>query len=242
MNLKNIFKTRAQKMEAKGELTKKRLRAFLPENPVIVEAGAHVGRDTVEMSHLWPAGTIHAFEPVPELFEKLTAATRDCPNVIRHESALSNKTGTLKLNLSSGKSDASSSLLEPKQHLEQHPDVSFDQQLSVPCVTLEDWAREQQIDHVDFLWLDLQGYELFALQAAGNILSTVRAIYAEVYLKESYEGVPLYADVRAWLEGRGFRVEWEGLPWPDMGNVLFVRQAAGTATRSPESRPDTPRI
>ena len=43
---------------------------FLPENPVILEAGAHVGTDTVEMVNLWPKCTVYAFEPVPELFDK----------------------------------------------------------------------------------------------------------------------------------------------------------------------------
>ena len=55
----------------KGVLPKKYFLKFLPENPVILEAGAHKGKDTVEMAKLWPAGTIHAFEPVPSLFKKL---------------------------------------------------------------------------------------------------------------------------------------------------------------------------
>ena len=51
----------------------------------------------------------------------------------------------------------------------------------------------------------------------------MRVIY-EVSLKEVHEGVPLYSEVRAWLEQQGFHVMREELPWPDTGNILFVRQ------------------
>jgi len=206
------------------QLTKEQLRPYLPAEPTILEAGAHIGRDTVEMSKLWPKGTIHAFEPLPDLFAKLKAATRSCPNVLCHDTALSDRSGTLEFNVSGGKSDASSSILSPKQHLEQHPDVSFERKISVKATTIAEWAHANGVDRVDFLWLDLQGYELFALKAAGDILPTVQAIYSEVYLKESYQGVPLYPELKEWLAGKGFRVEWEGLPWPDSGNVLFVRR------------------
>jgi len=214
-----------KKDEAKeqGRISKDLLRSLLPDDPVVVEAGAHVGRDTVEMSRLWPKGLIHAFEPIPDLFARLKTATTNCSNVICYESALGEKSGALEFNVSSGKSNASSSVLSPKQHLEQHPDVKFETRLCVNSVTLDDWARQYQVKRVDFLWLDLQGYELFALKAGREVLPKVRAIYSEVYLKESYQGVPLYPELREWLARQGFKVEWEGLPWPDSGNVLFVR-------------------
>ena len=44
---------------------------LLPNNPIVVEAGAFNGADTKEISQFWPQGTIHAFEPVPEIFTKL---------------------------------------------------------------------------------------------------------------------------------------------------------------------------
>ena len=37
---------------------------YLPEDPVIVEAGGHDSSTTVEMASVWPKSTIHAFEPV----------------------------------------------------------------------------------------------------------------------------------------------------------------------------------
>jgi hypothetical protein len=63
------------------------------------------------------------------------------------------------------------------------------------------------------------------LEAAPNILRTVKAIYSEVCVKETYRGMTLYEDFRKWMFQKGFKVEIEFIPkgW-DCGNVLFVRK------------------
>ena len=219
---------------AGGHIRKEYIGRFLPPAPVIVEAGAYEGGDTREMSALWPKAYIHAFEPVPPLFERLTAATRDLRNVAVYPLALGGRSGRVRMHVSKGASTASSSLRAPKQHLMEHPDTRFDQDTDVVVITLDEWAAQNGVGQVDFLWLDVQGCELDVLKAGEHVLRSVCAIHLEVCLKEMYEGVPLYPELRRWLEERGFRVLCEALPWPDMGNVLFVRHAAsgshGSAT------------
>lgn len=206
------------------KIPKVELVRFLPDAPVIVEAGAHNGTDTLEMARLWRAGTVHAFEPLPHLYKQLNQRTKHQRNVKTYNFALGAHEGMAKFHVSSGASDASSSLLSPKGHLVDHNNVAFEREIDVQVTTLDHWAGINQIDRVDFLWLDMQGFELNTLKAAPRMLSCVRAIYTEVYLKESYSEVPLYPEVREWLSVRGFRVEREDLPWPDAGNVLFVRE------------------
>jgi len=77
---------------------------------------------------------------------------------------------------------------------------------------------------VDMLWLDMQGFELQMLKASEIILNMVSVIHTEVSTRETYKGVPLYDDLRSFLEAKGFSVKIEALPtgW-DMGNVLFVK-------------------
>ncbi|MDX1952576.1 MAG: FkbM family methyltransferase [Verrucomicrobiota bacterium] len=225
--LSKLFgKDRPKKPDAvpEGAFSKDSIARYLPANPIVIEAGAHIGKDTEEMARLWPDGHIHAFEPFPDVFEKLQKRVKGLKNVTCYSMALADQTGTVSFNVSSGKSNASSSLLQPKQHLEQHPDVFFNERIEVEATRIDDWAVRFNVPKVDFLWLDLQGYELFALKSGENVLKTVSLIYTEVFLKESYAGAPLYPEVKLWMESRGFRVEWEGLPWPDSGNVLFVRQ------------------
>jgi 2-O-methyltransferase len=207
-----------------GIVPKSYIATYLPCNPTIVEAGAHTGQDTVELATMFPEGRVFAFEPVPDLFKKLVRTTRRLRNVTPCLMALAHSDGILKLNVSEGGSNASSSILKPKRHLEIHPEVEFKNSIEVKGITLDRWATENEIERVDFLWLDLQGAELAVLKAAPRILQNTSAIYMEVSLIETYEGCPLYAEVRGWLEARGFVVDREELPWVDGGNVLFVRQ------------------
>lgn len=207
-----------------GTISKPSIRKYLPEAPAVIEAGAHVGTDTVEMSRLWPKGTIYAFEPIPALFAKLRTNTRRQSSVRCYNLALGERTGAQQMFVSSGASNGSSSLLSPTGHLIDHPDTFFNKTIAVQAMTIDDWAREREVSAIDLLWLDMQGAELAALKAAPRILKTVKAIHAEVSVREQYAGAPLYAEVRQWLAGQGFRVEAEALPphW-DGGNVLFVR-------------------
>jgi hypothetical protein len=85
-------------------------RALLPRDPVIVEAGAHGGGDTVRLARAWPRGHVHAFEPVPSLFQRMSTRVRNRHNVSCYPLALSDKVGTAEIFVSSGASDASTLL------------------------------------------------------------------------------------------------------------------------------------
>ena len=209
----------------KGIVPKEVIAQYIPRNPVIVEAGAHIGLDTEELARYYPEGKIYAFEPVPDLFLQLSERTRPYKNVYCFPIALSNQSGEAVMYVSSGVSNGSSSLLPPKDHLTDHPDVIFERKIHVECITLDEWAELNNIEKVDLLWLDMQGYELNALKAGLAVIENVQAVYTEVNLKEVYDGAPLYGELREWLEDNNFRVEVEEIPWEDGGNVLFVRRS-----------------
>ena len=61
------------------------------------------------------------------------------------------------------------------------------------------------IDHIDFMWLDMQGFELNALKNSQIAFNTT-LIYCEVEFIEFYEGQYLYHDVKEWLEANGFEI------------------------------------
>lgn len=59
---------------------------------------------------------------------------------------------------------------------------------------------------VDFLKVDVQGYELEVLRGAPRILSEVQAVLLEVALLQINKGAPLFAEVVAFMKSRGFEV------------------------------------
>lgn len=201
---------------------------FLPENPVILEAGAFDGEDALRMSQLWSKATIHTFEPVPLLFLKTKAKTFNCKNVHCHQLALSGQTGRAQFYVSSDAQNeisGSSSLLEPKDHLKFYQDIKFNNIIEVQTMNLDEWAEANNIDHIDFMWLDMQGAEFDMLKSAPNILKTVKLIFMEVAFAQTYKNIPLYQEVRAWLESQGFVVIFDetcGAAKAE-GNALFIR-------------------
>jgi FkbM family methyltransferase len=206
------------------KISKSILKKYLPANPVIIDCGAHDGIDSVELAKVL-GGQVHAFEPVNNLFDRLKKRTKDFPAIHCHNLALSNENGTAFFYISEGNSDASSSLLEPQDHLLDHPDTSFSTKTKVQTITLDEWAKQNSIPKVDMLWLDMQGFEVNMLEASVKILPTVSVIHTEVSTKETYKGVVQYAAYRSFLENKGFSVVEEAIPagW-DMGNVLFARK------------------
>jgi FkbM family methyltransferase len=147
-----------------AEVPKGLIARYLPAAPVIVEAGAHRGVDTVELSEQFPDGIVHAFEPVPAIHAALCERTASRANVRTYQQALARTTGTSQLYVSGGASDQSSSLRRPKTHLRELPDVAFGEAIEVLTTSIDDWAAQHGVDRVDFLWLDLQGTELDALR------------------------------------------------------------------------------
>jgi FkbM family methyltransferase len=206
-----------------GIISKAAIKKYLPTRPVIIDCGAHDGWDSIELADTLK-GEVHAFEAVPYIFERLKENTQHYRNIYCHPIALSDEDGSKDFYVSEGASDMSSSLLEPKEHLVDHPGIYFKNKISVKGVTLDTWAINNKLEKIDLLWLDMQGAELGMLKASERILSTVKAIHTEVSMKETYKGVPLYAEYRHYLEEKGFKVMIEEIPMhADMGNVLFIR-------------------
>lgn len=204
-------------------INKRYIHKFLPPAPQIIDCGAHTGIDSVLLAK-YKGSQVYCFEPVPKLYNELEQRTKGFKNIRTFPIALADYTGKATMYVSEGLSDGSSSLLPPKEHLFDHPDVHFDKQIVVDCVTLDEWANKNNIEKIDLLWLDMQGYELPMLKASKSILSTVSAIHTEVSIKETYENVSQYPQLKEFLLSIGFKVEVEAIPKGyDMGNVLFRR-------------------
>lgn len=98
----------------------------------------------------------------------------------------------------------SSSLLEPRDHLEQHLDVTFEQR--------QDFVlRTSRLDSIltpeiqfDFINIDVQGAELKALKGLGHRLISSKWVYSEVNFREIYSECPLIGDLDAFLNDMGF--------------------------------------
>lgn len=207
------------------------LTTLLPDNPIIVEAGAFDGTDSKKLALHWPKGTIHAFEPVPEIFTLLEKNTHDLPNIKRYPYALSNQNGSSLFYVSEnpkrpGKPCQAGTLLKPQERLSWSP-IFYPTTTTVSTITLKQWMNITNINYIDLLWLDLQGNEFAVLHDSEDILPSIKLIYTEVSFINAYEGQPKYSEVLTWLEKRGFEIVAQDfndtISW-FFGNILLRRK------------------
>jgi len=211
------------------------VKLFLPEKPIIIEAGAYDGQDSLYISKIFPNALLYAFEPVPELYLKLYSTVEGNPHITAVPYALSDKTGNATFYLSvindvPESVSSSSSLLPPNFPLEKYaPHVSFPSRIEVKAITIDDWARNANVDHIDFLWLDMQGYELNTLMAS-DLAKNALVIWTEVEFIEAYKDQYLFKDVLKWMHENNFElvgsnVDVFNLPsnscW---GDALFIKK------------------
>lgn len=209
---------------------------FLPQNPIIIDAGAFDGTESAVMAKKWPQGHVHSFEPVPEIYQKLIYTASFNSNMSTYDFALSEKDGMAEMfvseiNSQPGIPSQSSSLLAPKEHIDYAPHVIFPRAVTVQTYKVDTLTQVYNIPRVDMMWLDMQGIELDVLKASPKILETTKVVLTEVEFVEAYAGQYLYEDIKKWFESQGFvligcnfnpEFPTENGIW--FGDALFVRK------------------
>lgn len=198
------------------------------DTPLIVEAGAFWGHDSLRMALQWPKGTVHSFEPVPELYQELCKRTGYIANIIGHRQALSTVDGFVELHVAYKKDriTQASSVHQPHKRLGLSA-ITFPEKITVPAITLSSFMQNIGIQTIDLLWLDLQGHELAVLAASADVLTKIKMIHMEVYFVQAYKDHLLYHDVQLWLDEHNFVIvaqDFKNTKDHFFGNVLCVQK------------------
>jgi FkbM family methyltransferase len=187
----------------------------------VVHIGAHYGEEIQEYVDNG-VQNITVFEPLSNNFEVLAERLQDVNADIRgYQVALGSKKGTATMYISSNEAQ-SSSILKPKEHLEQHPDVKFDGTEEVEVSLLDEF----DLGDANFINMDVQGYELEVLKGGKNTLKNIDYVYCEVNRGEVYENNAMIDDIDEYLSNYGFeRVEtyWPET-WYKWGDALYIKK------------------
>jgi FkbM family methyltransferase len=153
--LYSAFKTYADRAE------RRLLARYVSPGSAVVDAGANIGIYSQFLARcVGPAGMVHSFEPSPENFRRLHAALSGFPNVRMNQLAVSNKTGESVLYISDELN---------VDHRAYPTEGETRRTLSIQSTRLDDYFKPGE--RVDLIKLDVQGFELHALQGAGRVLT-----------------------------------------------------------------------
>ncbi len=133
--------------------------------PVIFDVGANVGAWSAHARKALPRARLFLFEPSAGCQAQIRA--RDLPNAKLFPTAVGEKAGTAILHASAG-TDESASLHERGESYFQHAKY---EQTEIAVCTIDEVVASENIAFVDFLKMDIEGHELFALKGAAESLA-----------------------------------------------------------------------
>lgn len=135
------------------------------DNIILFDVGANIGEYSEILNDIFEnSASIHAFEPSGVTFETLKSNLAK-PNIFAHNVGLGSKNETIKLY----KQAANSPLASAFQR-EYNGEVFQDFDL-VSIKTLDDFCTENKISHIDFLKIDVEGFEMEVLKGATNMIN-----------------------------------------------------------------------
>jgi len=140
---------------------------------VAFDVGANVGEYSVLLSRqCGAAGRVWAFEPVPDTHWRLreTLALNRCGNVTPVQAAVCDKAGTVRMNLFEPQYSAWNTLGMPKMITPEGNRVSPATSVDVPSCTLDEFCDSEKIAKVNFLKVDVEGFERAVFQGATRLL------------------------------------------------------------------------
>lgn len=208
------------------------IRLFLPSNPIVIEAGAHCGSDTVTMSKTWPRGHIYAFEADPRIYPTLQRSVYGRKNISIYQLALGEEDGVGNFYLSRNPFEpglgGQSSMFKYNKENWKWPHITIDDEpVKVPVTTIDSFMNKMNLSKVDFIWLDLQGSEFQVLKASPNALKSAKVIKTEISMKEFYQGTVLFNDLKAFLVSHGFEllhISTDHTSDQEHGDALFIKR------------------
>ena len=180
------------------------LRRVVKPAMTCLDVGANIGCVTTHLSKLvGPSGRVFAFEPVPHLFERLreNIALNDFGQTASlHQLALSREPGraTIKMAHQDCDNQGMASLRNT-----DHPQLST--ALQIQTTTLDDFVRDNSLDRIDLIKMDVQGAEAWVIEGG---IKTLRRLQPALLLEVSPYDLRSFgktsADLLKLLESLGY--------------------------------------
>ncbi len=148
------------------------VKAIVKPGDTVLDVGAHIGVYSTLLAQLvGTSGKVIAYEPQPRILE-LNA--KSYPQLVVRPCAVSNKAGTITFvaERSSGLSHVGVPPSGGEFGVDCSPLPPEGGTPTVTTVTLDDEFKELQLSKVDFLKIDIEGHEEFALQGAKQLLNS----------------------------------------------------------------------
>lgn len=184
----------------------------------ILHIGAHYCREFIYYKNIGINNVI-CFEPLPHNFEILKKNVGQ--NAILYQLALGNLSTMIDMNVEYNNESMSSSVLNPKTHLIEYPNIHFTEKIKVRMDKLDNISFNRS--DYNFINIDVQGYELEVFKGSSETLNYIDYIMCEINKDELYENCARDYEIDQFLSIYNFeRVEtsWTVNGW---GDAFYIK-------------------
>lgn len=188
----------------------------------VVQVGCHHAQEYAEYYSLGIRKFVF-IEPCETAFSVLKNKFSGVPNVKLYNHACGDVSGSGTMFTGPSNQGMSNSLLRPKIHLTQHPDVIFNDTETVDVERLD--KLEFNREEFNLLNMDCQGFEGRVLMGATETIKHIDYVYTEVNRLEMYEGNAMIEDIDKLLSDfqrveTGWASDYHG--W---GDAMYIRKS-----------------
>tara|TARA_Y100000816_G_scaffold292277_1_gene286739 strand:+ start:9176 stop:9940 length:765 start_codon:yes stop_codon:yes gene_type:complete len=199
--------------------------------PLIIDIGANMGQSIKEFFDYWPNSSVIAFEPQSECVEQLNKLKENLKgmNLEIVESAVGSEnkpegmvfyshnlesgvtgytsglSGFNKFNLNSKDSINLRKLDKNSKEYNQYIG-NLNLERKVPCERLDNFLSKKDLNFIDLLKIDTQGFEPEVLSGAGDYLKSTKVVLTELMFYDLYERKLTFSDIEKYLLPAGFEL------------------------------------
>lgn len=137
---------------------------FLKDGDCVIDVGANIGYVSLVCSQYVGSGVVYSFEPSARSIHYVNQLAAQVEQIKPMNLAVSNTSGMVSF-IDEAMSDCS--------HIEEsHKECGY----LVECCTIDDWADNNKVNHVDFMKVDAEGHDLKAIEGAQKIINSTHPI------------------------------------------------------------------
>lgn len=175
------------------------------KNLVVYDIGAAKGIVSSCLAKLPNVSSVHAFEPILDVFEQLEIRMKPFNKVNCHNVALGNKEGCFSMYVNNW--TASSSFLPTSKYLkEQISGIGNSHEIPVKVSCLDKYVEENQLPKPDLVKIDVQGFEKKVIEGGINTVRHSKYCFIEMSFQTLYEDSPQFDEIYRYVCDLGFRL------------------------------------
>jgi len=153
--------------------TVKALALIAPRCSTFLDVGANIGYHALVVARVSSHTTVHAFEPVPSVFGRLTRNVdlNALDNIVLHERGLSDVHGRVTIHI-----PRQTSVLPLQASLLPYPGYEGIEEQDVDVTTVDSFVEERRIPRVDLMKIDVERAEHLVIAGAESTLRRDRPL------------------------------------------------------------------